>query len=58
MIGATPGSMTPGGMTPKLGKTGSVQTPLRTPVRDKLSINQEDEINDPDYAKYRQVIDL
>lgn len=52
--GATPGSMTPGGMTPKPGKTGSVQTPLRTPVRDKLSINQEDEINDPDYAKYRQ----
>lgn len=38
MIGATPGSMTPGGMTPRPGKTAPVQTPLRTPVRDKLSI--------------------
>ena len=49
----TPQGMTPRGMTPRMGVAG--QTPLRTPVRDKLNINQEDgfevEMND----KYYQV---
>ncbi|KAK3089147.1 hypothetical protein FSP39_001265 [Pinctada imbricata] len=38
----TPGQegMTPRGMTPRMGVAG--QTPLRTPMRDKLNINQED----------------
>lgn len=48
--------MTPGGLTPRPGKAGAIQTPLRTPVRDKLNINQEDEVADPEFAKYRQVI--
>jgi hypothetical protein len=35
--------MTPHGMTPRMGVSG--QTPLRTPVRDKLNINPEEEFD-------------
>lgn len=41
------------GLTPREGTSG--QTPLRTPIRDKLNINAEDDYDDPQYAKYQQV---
>ena len=46
-----------GGMTPQVGLPGPTpkQTPLRTPARDKLSINVQDGFEDPNYAEYQQV---
>ena len=41
-------------MTPGKGQTPG-PTPLRTPIKDKLSINPEDEYEDADYAKFQQV---
>ena len=46
--------MTPHGMTPRMGVSG--QTPLRTPVRDKLNINPEEEFDMNVNDKYYQVI--
>ena len=46
--------MTPrSGATPRMGAPG--QTPLRTPIRDKLNINAEDEYEDMEYAQFQQV---
>ncbi|KAK2162342.1 hypothetical protein LSH36_100g06032 [Paralvinella palmiformis] len=46
------------GMTPQGGTTpqipGAMPTPLRTPARDKLNINMEEEYADPEYAQYQQ----
>lgn len=50
----TPGGqgMTPRGMTPRMGVAG--QTPLRTPARDKLNINQEEDFDAPINDKFYQ----
>lgn len=45
--------MTPRGMTPRMGVAG--QTPLRTPARDKLNINQEEDFDGPINDKFYQV---
>lgn len=45
--------MTPRGMTPRMGVAG--QTPLRTPARDKLNINQEEDFDAPIKDKFYQV---
>lgn len=45
--------MTPRGMTPRMGVAG--QTPLRTPARDKLNINQEEDFDAPINDKFYQV---
>ncbi len=42
-----------GGATPHSAVPG--QTPLRTPARDKLNINVDNEYDDPEYAQYLQV---
>lgn len=46
--------MTPqagGGMTPRGAVTPGL-TPGRTPLRDKLNINSEDQLADPAFAKH------
>ena len=44
--------MTPqGGMTPKVAGTPGL-TPARTPLRDKLNINTEEQLADPAFAKH------
>ncbi|XP_014046498.1 cell division cycle 5-like protein [Salmo salar] len=50
------GSMTPqGGLTPKgPGTVTPGVTPGRTPLRDKLNINTEEQLADPAYAKHLQ----
>ncbi|XP_006784022.1 cell division cycle 5-like protein [Neolamprologus brichardi] len=48
--------MTPqvgGAMTPRVGGTPGL-TPGRTPLRDKLNINTEEQLADPAYAKHTQ----
>lgn len=46
--------MTPGrGMTPARGGVAG-QTPLRTPVRDKLNINAEDDMDMESVSQYQQ----
>lgn len=45
--------MTPRGMTPRMGVAG--QTPLRTPARDKLNINLEEDFDAPINDKFYQV---
>jgi len=63
----TTGAVTPGAMTPKQGSTSGVggkggggatpagQTPQRTPARDKLNINPEEEMTgDGEYSQFRQ----
>ena len=45
--------MTPRGMTPRMGVAG--QTPLRTPARDKLNINQEEDFDAPTSDRLYQV---
>lgn len=45
--------MTPRGMTPKMVVAG--QTPLTTPMRDKLNINQDEDFDAPGNEKYYQV---
>lgn len=48
------GMMTPhSGMTPKVTATPGL-TPGRTPLRDKLNINTEEQLADPAYAKHLQ----
>ena len=48
--------MTPrSGMTPQVGGAGSTQTPMRTPIKDSLGINPEDEYEDQQYIQYQQV---
>ncbi|XP_062303613.1 cell division cycle 5-like protein [Osmerus eperlanus] len=48
------GMMTPqGGMTPKVAGTPGL-TPARTPLRDKLNINTEEQLADPAFAKHLQ----
>lgn len=55
VAGSDASGMTPGGLTPRVGgKSIQGPTPLRTPVRDKLNINQEEEAVDPEMARYRQ----
>jgi len=49
----TPGLTPQGGTTPQI--PGAMPTPLRTPARDKLNINMEEEYADPEYAQYQQV---
>ncbi len=46
--------MTPRGMTPQV-TMGTGQTPIRTPVRDNLSINADDDMEDSAFTKYAQV---
>lgn len=48
--------MTPGSMTPGMQGTVAIpgQTPLRTPVRDKMGINAEDDMDEAAYTKYAQ----
>lgn len=46
--------MTPqvgGAMTPRVAVTPGL-TPGRTPLRDKLNINPEEQLTDPTYAKH------
>ncbi|XP_076014876.1 cell division cycle 5-like protein [Genypterus blacodes] len=48
--------MTPqagGGLTPRISSTPG-STPARTPLRDKLNINSEEQLSDPAYAKHLQ----
>lgn len=52
--------MTPqsgGGMTPRGAVTPGV-TPIRTPLRDKLNINSEEQLADPAFAKHMVNIQL
>jgi len=52
--------LTPSALTPRVSLNrfpgASGQTPLRTPARDKLNINpEEDASSEADYSQYRQV---
>ena len=49
--------LTPRGMTPMITQNGQPtgQTPLRTPVRDKLNINQPDDMDPSMYENFEQV---
>ncbi|KAM4607720.1 cell division cycle 5-like protein [Polymixia lowei] len=51
--GMTPQAGGAGGMTPR-GPTTPGSTPGRTPLRDKLNINTEEQLADPAYAKHLQ----
>lgn len=50
------GGLTPRGMTPMITQNGQPtgQTPLRTPVRDKLNINQPDDMDPSLYENFEQ----
>ena len=49
------GGLTPSsGLTPRPGQAIG-QTPMRTPVRDKLNINAEGEYDDIEYSNAQQV---
>lgn len=50
------GGLTPRGMTPMITQNGQPtgQTPLRTPVRDKLNINQPDDMDPSMYENFEQ----
>ena len=45
-------------MTPRMSGGLLGQTPGKTPIRDKLNINAEDEMEDAAYSKYVQVSHL
>lgn len=49
--GMTPQAGAAGGMTPRGALTPGL-TPGRTPLRDKLNINSEEQLADPAYAKH------
>ena len=49
--------LTPRGMTPMITQNGQPtgQTPLRTPVRDKLNINQPEDMDPAMFENFEQV---
>lgn len=50
------GGATPGGLTPRTGAVAIPgQTPLRTPVRDRMGINTEDEMEEAAFNREGQV---